>query len=108
QRGDTIDVIKNIVLTLKYFEASNQIPHPVLKYQASPDIESYSLSLDWLGATHPLTQALQYGVGLHIGPLPDPVRQAIEDDYKVGNLRILVSTNTLGQGVNLPIKTAII
>jgi len=57
---------------------------------------------------HPLTKGLHYGVGLHYGPLPDPVRQAVEDDFRTGNISILVSTNTLGQGVNLPVKTAII
>src|SRR5690606_33999088 len=82
--------------------------HATLKYEPSPDLESYHLSLEWLGEQHVLTEALQHGVGLHIGPLPDPLRQAIEDEYKQGKIRILVSTNTLGQGVNLPIKTAII
>ena len=43
-----------------------------------------------------------------MGPLPDPLRQAIEDEFKSGKLQILVSTNTLGQGVNLPIRTVII
>src|SRR2546429_9956712 len=51
---------------------------------------------------------LHYRVGLHYGPLPDPVRQAVEDDFRSGSIKILVSTNTLGQGVNMPVKTAII
>src|SRR5690606_17283989 len=108
QRGETIDVIENIITTLKYQEASNQIPHSTVEYVEHPDLESYQLSREWLGDSHPLTRGLKHGVGLHIGPLPDPLRQAIEDEYKSGNIRILVSTNTLGQGVNLPIKTAII
>lgn len=108
QRGDTIDVIENITTTLGYLEESNQIYHPTLRYEPNPDLESFQLSYEWLGENHPLTKALRYGVGLHIGPLPDPLRQAIEDEYRTGSIRILVSTNTLGQGVNLPIKTAII
>lgn len=108
QREDTKNVVANLITTLKYLEASGPTFHATLKYEPSPDLESYHLSLEWLGEQHVLTEALQHGVGLHIGPLPDPLRQAIEDEYKQGKIRILVSTNTLGQGVNLPIKTAII
>jgi helicase len=55
-----------------------------------------------------LTNALQWGVGIHYGPIPEQLRQSIEDDFRGGKIRILISTNTLGQGVNLPIKTALI
>lgn len=108
QRSDTYDVINNLITTLKYLEASDESPHPLLRFQETPDFEAYFQSQEWLGENHPLTNSLKYGVGLHIGPLPDPVRRAIERDYAAGIIRILVSTNTLGQGVNLPIKTAII
>jgi hypothetical protein len=36
------------------------------------------------------------------------VKQAIENDFREGVLRILVSTNTLGQGVNLPIRFVVV
>lgn len=101
-------VIDNIVTSLKYLEASNLLPNDKLKYVANPNLESFHLALDWLGEDHPLTKALHYGVALHYGPLPDPVRRAIETEFREDKIRILVSTNTLGQGVNLPVKTAII
>jgi helicase len=102
------NVIENIEKALGYMENTG-LPAPAgLEYEPNPDLESYVLAIEWLGEEHPLTRALRYKVALHYGPLPDPVRQAVEDDYKNNRIRILVSTNTLGQGVNLPVKTAII
>ncbi len=83
-------------------------PVPFLPFTESPNLESYDVSRRWLGDEHTLTKALRYGVGIHYGPLPDPVREAVENDFKQKKISILISTNTLGQGVNLPIKTAII
>lgn len=108
QRGDVTNVISNLVTTFKYLEASDELPKKEMGYVAEPQIESYYQSLEWLGEEHPLTKALHYKIALHYGPLPDPVRQAIEDDFRNNEIQILVSTNTLGQGVNLPIRTAII
>ncbi len=101
-------VVDNIITSLKYLEASDESPSDDLKYTASPVLESYDLAKEWLGDDHALTRGLHYRVALHYGPLPDPVRQAVEDDFRDGKISILVSTNTLGQGVNLPVKTAII
>lgn len=101
-------VVENIIKSLKYLEASDQSPSDNLKYVPFPVLESFDLATEWLGDDHPLTKGLHYGVGLHYGPLPDPVRQAVEDDFRDGKISILVSTNTLAQGVNLPVKTAII
>ncbi|MBC7931836.1 MAG: DEAD/DEAH box helicase [Rubrivivax sp.] len=101
-------VTENLITSLRLLEASGSPFGDKLKYVDTPQLESYFLALEWLGEEHVLTQALHYGVGLHYGPLPDPVRQAVEDDFKRNNIHVLVSTSTLGQGVNLPIKTVII
>ena len=108
QTSDAKNVLNNLVKTLKYFGASNELSDDAFQYEEHPTLASYHESLEWLGEEHPLTKALHYGVGLHYGPLPDAVRQAIEEDFKENRLGILVSTNTLGQGVNLPVKTVII
>lgn len=107
-KDDVRTVTRNIITFLNYLQASGKLGNAKLTYTDSPNSESYQLALNWLGEAHVLTQALHYGVALHFGPLPDPVREAIEDEFKNGKIQILVSTNTLGQGVNLPIKTAII
>jgi helicase len=98
----------HLITSLECLEASGRISEPVLQYNQDPDLESYHLAREWLGEDHLLTKGLHRGIAMHYGPLPDPVRQAIEDDFRQGRIQILVSTNTLGQGVNLPVRTAII
>lgn len=92
----------------KIIELLNTNPVSFLPFTENPNLESYYVAQRWLGNEHTLTKALRYGIGIHYGPLPDPVREAVESDFKQKKISILVSTNTLGQGVNLPIKTAII
>jgi superfamily II DNA/RNA helicase len=108
QTNDARNVLTNLVETLKYLEASNELPNNKFRYVETPELDSFYEALEWLGEEHPLTKALHYGVALHYGPLPDPVRQAIENEFRNGSIQILVSTNTLGQGVNLPVKTVVI
>lgn len=105
---ETKEVMGNVITALKYSAASSLLLNESLRYTDTPALESFDLAVEWLGNDHPLTRGLHYGVGLHYGSLPDPVRQAVEDDFRSGKIKILVSTNTLGQGVNMPVKTAII
>lgn len=65
------------------------------------------LAQEWFG-TRPITSWLQLGIGVHHGDLPDVIRKAIEADFRQRKLRVLIATNTLAQGVNLPVKTVII
>ena len=72
------------------------------------DLLSIEVAKEWLGEEHDLIKYLRRGIGVHYGPMPEALRRAIEDEFRSGKLRILVATNTLGQGVNLPIKTVIV
>ena len=72
------------------------------------DSESLDASERWYGRDHLITQCLRRGVGPHFGELAEEVRKAIERDYTEKTIKILVATNTLGQGVNLPIKTILV
>lgn len=69
---------------------------------------SLELAKEWLGANHIATRALSQGVALHHGRLPGVVREAIETDCRAGRYGVIVATNTLAQGVNLPVKTVIV
>ena len=69
---------------------------------------SAQLAQEWLGPDHKVTQLLRRGVAVHYGDLPDTVKNAIEADYRARRFTILVATNTLAQGVNLPIRTVIV
>ncbi|SDJ82836.1 DEAD/DEAH box helicase [Paenibacillus naphthalenovorans] len=77
-------------------------------YQEFEELESIEYSDRWLGKESTLSKCLRRGIGLHYGELAEAVRKAVESDFRDKKLKVLISTNTLGQGVNLPIKTIII
>jgi len=77
-------------------------------FDSGQPTRSLELAKEWLGANHIATHALSRGVALHHGRLPGVVREAIEADCRAGRYRVIVATNTLAQGVNLPVKTVIV
>lgn len=72
------------------------------------DLISMEVAKEWLGEENELMRYLRRGIAIHYGSMPEALRRAIENEFKSGKLKILIATNTLGQGVNLPIKTVII
>lgn len=48
------------------------------------------------------------GVGFHYGKMPSLLREALEEAFKAGQLKYLVCTTTLFQGVNLPARNVFI
>ena len=69
---------------------------------------SLTLAREWLGEDHIASRALAQGIALHHGRLPGIVREAIEVDSRAGKYKVIVATNTLAQGVNLPVRTVIV
>lgn len=55
------------------------------------------------GAEFPLIDLLSYGIGVHHAGLSDDVRSLIEWLFAGGELRFLVATTTIAQGVNYPV-----
>ncbi len=60
------------------------------------------------GNNYLLTTAVEYGFLFHHGDLPQYVREIIEEHISSGKIKLIVSTRTLAEGVNLPIKTIVI
>lgn len=60
------------------------------------------------GKNYLLTKCSRLGVLLHHGDFPQNVREIIEDSLRRGKIRLVICTNTLAEGVNLPIKTIVI
>ena len=56
------------------------------------------------GSTFLLIELLQYGVGVHHAGLSDDVRALMEWLFEEGELRFLVATTTVAQGVNFPVS----
>lgn len=56
------------------------------------------------GPTFPLADLVSYGVGVHHAGLSDEVRALMEWLFEEDELRFLVATTTIAQGVNFPIS----
>ena len=91
---------------IEYRRLIGEPVHP--HFDAGQLTRSLELAKEWLGTDHIATRALSRGVALHHGRLPGVVREAIEADCRAGRYRVIVATNTLAQGVNLPVKTVIV
>lgn len=60
-----------------------------------------------LSNQHPLTKIIEFWIGFHNWDLPKDVRVEIENAYKKWIIKVLLTTSTLSEGVNLPIKNLI-
>ena len=57
----------------------------------------------WIG-----TQVLEKGAVLHHGDIPQESREVLESLIRYGEVRLIICTNTLAEGVNLPIRTLVL
>lgn len=78
------------------------------QYFETASTRSAIVAREWLGQNHLITSLLQSGIAIHHGDLPEAIRKAVETDFRERRFRILVATNTLAQGVNLPIRTVVV
>ncbi len=60
------------------------------------------------GNEYTLTRVVDFGVLYHNGDLPQYVREVIEDAIRTEKIKLIICTNTLAEGVNLPIRTIVI
>lgn len=60
--------------------------------------------LDEMGRDFPLAELLQYGVGVHHAGMSEDTRALVEWLTETGQLRVLVATTTIAQGVNFPVS----
>ncbi len=102
----TIYVAESLERRLNLTRLTNQdVPASIV---GAESMRSVVASREWLGESHRITRLLRQGIAVHNGDLPEAVRNAVERDFRDKRLKVLVATNTLAQGVNLPIRTVII
>lgn len=78
---------------------SNRLPAVTEKI----DLVKKFLELEF-GPDFPLNDLLSYGVGVHHAGLSDDVRALMEWLFEENELKFLVATTTIAQGVNFPIS----
>lgn len=61
-----------------------------------------------VGEDHVLPGLIRRGVAYHHGALPTDVQAELEDAARAGQIRCLVATATLTEGVNLPFKAVVV
>lgn len=86
-----------------------QLPNPgdfITGADRLRDIEAYlstEYGASWIGTT-----ALAAGVVVHHGDIPQETRDVFEEILVAGNVRMVLCTSTLAEGVNLPIRTLVL
>lgn len=79
--------------------------------EAAPSAALKALSKFIKEHIHPeygLAAMVLHGVAFHYGRMPTLLREALEKEFRAGELRYLVCTTTLFQGVNLPARSVFI
>jgi len=105
QVADTERVAKAALKILEVLEDNDDLP---ILFQKNRDKESYFFAQKLFGNLSHITRCLEWGIGIHYGDMPEAVRRSVESDYSNGHLSILICTNTIGQGLNFPIKNLIV
>jgi superfamily II DNA/RNA helicase len=63
--------------------------------------EAMRIGHEWLGDTHPAVRCLEVGIAVHHGTLPRPFLSAIEKLINARQVRLVVASPTLAQGLDL-------
>jgi helicase len=80
-----------------------QFVEDIQALQAVIEYLSLEYGVDWIG-----TKALSIGAVLHHGDIPQETREVVEALVRRGNVKFVICTNTLAEGVNLPIRTLVL
>lgn len=113
----------------KLVELCGQLTSPTLVYCQSPPratslaehllehgglgkVASTRAAVDWLRREYPeewiLTQALEHGIGIHHGNVPRAIQQYIIRAFDAGEIKIIICTTTLIEGINTVAENVII
>lgn len=98
-------MLRRIELTKK---SHGDMPEHFRYRQLDEPARSVRTAREWLGSGHDVTRLLERGIAVHHGGIPDGLRHSIESDLRDGKYSAIVATNTLSQGVNIPIRTVIV
>lgn len=94
---------------LKQLDSNLPLPRPMDSVQDLTRIEqvgdylSREFGAEWVG-----TSTLRAGAVVHHGDIPQETREAVEELLVDGQVRMVLCTGTLAEGVNLPIRTLVL
>lgn len=103
-RAKMVKSMAESVLTAILFE-----PDDTFRWRFTNEWQAFLLSVrECFGQNSDLERFAQHGILCHFGTLPNEVRYFTERLMRIDKPRIIVSTNTLAQGVNLGVSSVII
>jgi helicase len=105
-RKDTVVKICEIAVDL--FQRSDAFGAPVNESDPDEVEKLAALFAQHIGEDAPSAQAARLGIFPHHASVPSGLRLAVEFGMKSGDIRFVVCTSTLAQGVNLPIRYLIV
>lgn len=94
---------------LKQIASELPLPNPIEAIEDSENLTdaveyfAQEFGSDWTG-----TRALQAGVVVHHGDLPQEAREVLEELLAEGYSAMVLCTSTLAEGINLPIRTLVL
>jgi replicative superfamily II helicase len=103
ERGTVIVLADTLPSTWKIAETFKVQSHR--GYRENEDLKHIQRFLaDEMGESFPLSELLEYGVGVHNGGMSEDTRALVEWLTENGHLDVLVATTTIAQGVNFPVS----
>jgi helicase len=94
---------------LKQIASGLPVPEPIAAIEDSADLaEAVEYCAQEFGSGWTGTRALQAGVVVHHGDLPQETREVLEELLAQGYSAMVLCTSTLAEGVNLPIRTLVL
>lgn len=93
---------------LNQLQQTLQLPAPIAfansaLVETTAEYLQLEYGANWVGA-----RALAAGAVLHHGDIPQETREVVETLLRKGAVRFAICTNTLAEGVNLPIRTLVL
>ena len=74
---------------------------PPLIEDPSKISRALEIGREWLGSEHPAVKALEIGIGIHHGKLPNPFLREVEMLLSTGVIKVTAASPTLSQGLNI-------
>lgn len=112
QKDETVSLGKSMLLMIRFHKA--YLRSKGENFDITPNFDNKKIQklrniiIKEMGEDTNLINFLENGFLIHHSDLPSEVRIAIEDVIRSNEIKIIIATTTLAQGVNLPIKTVLI
>ena len=109
KKSHALSVAKKLAYRLDLAaKAGEDVPPQFNRPAGAAPPRSQGMAAEWLGPCHDVTRLLGRGIAVHHGDMPDSLRRAVEEDLRGGRYPVVVATNTLSQGVDIPVRTVIV